>query len=1294
MRTPIDLYTLLQQLPVQKRKSSYQCITPDWEKEWERFDAKKLFNYNASMLPDELLAAMSRRGRSILDGNAAALSILTRIVDGLCGYPITPSTPIAENFAKAAAQGQKNIFGTELMYFQPSDELSAIAAVEAMACQGGRYVDNTSSQGLTLKTKNLFSVAGKRLPVVMTIMAREVSKGSISIHCGHSDFYAVRNTGWGQLVAQDNQELHELIPIAFKTAELRQVMLPFMVIGDGFVKSHALENIEVLSDDFLNFFVGPPNRLHQPDFSNPVLTGPFTDIDLTMEGQVSQDFAYRFLKRGVIAAMNMMNQLVNTDLKVVECYRTFDADLVIVIIGSGAGVVKDVIDHYRETSSLKIGLVRPVLFNPPCYEELAFGLRNAKVITVLERTSMSQNELLLADVQAALQISLRAGREGKEEHQIYGRDDMPTLLHGVYGLGSKDFNKYDVAAVIENMACCIEKKNEPILRDFYSGIQGPYTLAPRPLPGFLEKELGMTFIGIGAEGVKTSLETTALIYAGEAGSRAKFIQSGARYGAARKGSPVFMNLRIGSDVIRNASELSEHDVLVFFNEKFLAGEIMTTYVTGLNPRGLLLVNTQRNRDAVFESFPEKTVRMIKDRKIRLLTVDATGPALKALKQNLPGALLLGLINAVTGLLPQEDFQKRFKAILEKKLGEKKGETIVAANMALLQAGIEAAQNRGVKSIPGLKTGSKDTLVRQQATRFRENFGLENRAAGLPVAITEKDELGCVKPLSVINNYRELFYRDMVKPILDSKKVPWDRFLPMIPAATTQYRDMGFIGTQLPIWKPDNCIACGRCAVTCPDSALFATVTDSEVPEEAELYFKTFKKPPRGIAWDRCAMNINVIEDRCKGCGICARVCPVSALTMENKTMLEPADFLPEKFQDLDNTYGLAQTVDQLSLNHQILFVLSKLYPGKHTLCPGCSEGSISLFAFFALESLRNSPKGIETFYQGIKVLSDKNRQQIDHMIDDGFNIYAINATGCDEVSELTNPFNTRIYPSGHFGFGTASAAALGAKFSLDQAYGNNHSDVMTKIIVFAGDGAIYDIGNGPFNYALGENFDITWVIFNNEGYMNTGAQKSGATRFGCARSTSPIGDKTMGKSTLHRRIFSQATAISHVYAAKLSIDNPFFAIKILKEAIAYCGSSVVEFFSYCPQGHQGRDSIGPLVSRYMTESRQWQIQVRRPFETIDISANPEPKRVYPSSGKPFKKGVKRDAATFLDIVGMFGQYNKHIVDAEGEEIPDLVHINETVSLFRWLRNQYVAGYRESMPTEQEVEEIVKDRYRL
>ncbi|MCG6917359.1 MAG: 2-oxoacid:acceptor oxidoreductase family protein, partial [Deltaproteobacteria bacterium] len=645
MEQRVDLETLWKELPFYKiRLEQAKKREFDWQSEWHRFDAKNIFTFDISSISKRKLEQMRSREEALLDGNHAALSVLERVVDGLCGYPITPSTVIAEDFAKAAADGKKNLFGRELMYFQPSDELSAIAAVEAMACQGGRYADNTSSQGLVLKTKNLFSVAGKRLPVVMSVMAREVNKGSLSIHCGHTDFYGVRNAGWAQLVSSDNQELHDLMAVAFKVAETRQVMLPCMVIGDGFIKSHALENIRLLSNAFLEYYVGSANRLYQPDFEQRYLAGTFTDMDLTMEGQVAQDLAYRFIKRCFVAAMEMMNQILDTNHKVVECYRTEDADMVLLLMGSAAGVVKDVVDYYRKTKGWKVGLVRPVLFTPPCYEELAYGVRNAKIITVLERSGSAHNQLLMADIQAALQVSNRAGREGKKEHRIYGRRGMPTLLHGVYGLGSKDFNKYDAAATIENMKACLAGKRGRFHRDFFSGIEGPYTLKPVDLPDYQERELGMNFIGIGAEGVKTALETAALVYSQDKGEGCKHIQSGARYGAARKGAAVFMNMRISNHPIRNSSQLSEYDVLAFFNEKFASGHILQESVEGLKPQGLFVINSPRSTKEILASFPPQVKKVIKDLKVKVVALDGTRAALQHLNRNLPGAAMLGLIN--------------------------------------------------------------------------------------------------------------------------------------------------------------------------------------------------------------------------------------------------------------------------------------------------------------------------------------------------------------------------------------------------------------------------------------------------------------------------------------------------------------------------------------------------------------------------------------------------------------------------------------------------------------------------
>jgi pyruvate/2-oxoacid:ferredoxin oxidoreductase beta subunit/Pyruvate/2-oxoacid:ferredoxin oxidoreductase gamma subunit/Pyruvate/2-oxoacid:ferredoxin oxidoreductase delta subunit len=906
---------------------------------------------------------------------------------------------------------------------------------------------------------------------------------------------------------------------------------------------------------------------------------------------------------------------------------------------------------------------------------------------------MAHNQLLLGDVEAALQVSMRAGREGKPEHHIYSRDRMPTLLHGVYGLGSKDFNKYDAGAVIENMHACLQKCGGKVVRDFFAGVEGPYSLTPKPLPGYVERELGMTFIGIGAEGVKTALETACYIYSDDCGNGRKHVQSGARYGAARKGGAVFMNLRVSDYPIRNSSELTERDVLAFFNEKFLLGQILSEYVTGIREKGLFIVNTPRSAEELLASFPPEIQDIIANKQIRLVAFDATAAALKHLNRNLPGTAILGLINTQMGIIGERDFEERVGNILRGKLGKKKGLEIIESNLALLRIGASMAIDPAPACVGGL-TDSDSAASAQFAPPLPEDFGQGPGSAGLHAELTEKDQLGTIKPPNLWDDYESFFYQEMVKPVSEGRKVPWDHFLPVVPGGTSKYRDMSFIGGQLPVYDASKCTMCGICTATCPDSALYCTITDRPIPEDATRYFKSIKKAPGKLPWERFAMNINVVPEACKGCGICEQVCPTDALRMVAKTETRENDFLPEAYKAFDRTADAAPYVDTFPLMQQVLFVFSKIYPGRHTLCPGCGEGSISLLTFFAAESLRNHPQGIATFYQGIKVLSDKHQHAIEHMLDHGFNIYCINATGCNQVSELTNPFNSRVYQAGHYGFGTASAAALGAKFSLDQAYINGFKDGLTKIIVFAGDGSIYDIGNGPFNYALGESYDITWVIFNNEGYMNTGAQKSGATRFGTDRSTSPIGTRYAGKTTLHRRITAQASSISHVYTAKLTIDNPQYAIKILKEAIAYNGPSVVEFFSACPQGQQANDWAGPLISRMMVESRKWQIAVRRPFQRLDISANPDPDKIYPLQGKSFKKGVSRDPATFFDVVSMLGQYNQHIKTQEGEIIPEIIQVNETVSLFRWLRAQYLAGYRDTMPTEEEVEKIVAERYRF
>jgi pyruvate/2-oxoacid:ferredoxin oxidoreductase beta subunit len=385
--------------------------------------------------------------------------------------------------------------------------------------------------------------------------------------------------------------------------------------------------------------------------------------------------------------------------------------------------------------------------------------------------------------------------------------------------------------------------------------------------------------------------------------------------------------------------------------------------------------------------------------------------------------------------------------------------------------------------------------------------------------------------------------------------------------------------------------------------------------------------------------------------------------MEDKNKLNKKEqFLSETIYKLDKSEKIFKYINDKKILQKIMAKYSgqKFLPGGHSLCPGCGEGIIENLVFTAAEMVRENPETIEELYKSMPQLIKRfHAKGIQHMLKHSFNIYTINATGCAEVSCLSNPYNARIYQSGHYGFGTASAAALGARISLFSAFRNYYLKKLTKVIVFGGDGSFYDIGNQGLNFALGENLDITWIVYNNEAYMNTGFQKSGASRFGSNRTTSPYGLELKGKEDFHRELVVQAMAVPGVYVARLSLSNPIYCLKILKEAIAYKGPSLIEFFSPCPTG-QGlpTDDLLLEVSKMMVESRAWPVVVRKPYNGIDISANPDYDKIYPTTRKI--KNKTKSPYTFRDLVNLMGQFV-----GDKDTIEQIVIVNERQNIYRW-----------------------------
>src|SRR6187455_2439085 len=196
---------------------------------------------------------------AIIDGSEAVAHVETRISEGCCAYPITPSTTMAQLFQAAVADGRPNLWGTHLAFIEPESEHSSASAAEGFALAGGRVTNFTAGQGLVLMKEVLYVISGKRLPVVFHVGARALTSQALNIHAGHDDVMAVADTGWGVLFARNVQEAADLTAIARRVAE--ETETPFFVAQDGFLTTHTLENVQLPEDDLLREFLGDP-RLH------------------------------------------------------------------------------------------------------------------------------------------------------------------------------------------------------------------------------------------------------------------------------------------------------------------------------------------------------------------------------------------------------------------------------------------------------------------------------------------------------------------------------------------------------------------------------------------------------------------------------------------------------------------------------------------------------------------------------------------------------------------------------------------------------------------------------------------------------------------------------------------------------------------------------------------------------------------------------------------------------------------------------------------------------------------------
>ncbi|MCI9642367.1 MAG: pyruvate ferredoxin oxidoreductase [Eubacterium sp.] len=373
---------------------------------------------------------MAKRDR--LSGNEAVAEALRQInPDVMAAFPITPSTEIPQYFSKLVANGK-----VDSEFIPVESEHSAMSAVIGSEAAGARSVTATSSAGLALMWEELYLAASNRLPCVLTLVNRALS-GPININCDHSDSMGARDAGWIQIYAENNQEVYDNLVMAYRIGEHKDVMLPVMICQDGFITSHAVENINLLEDKEVKDFVGeyePENYLLNPEC--PMAVGPYSVSNYYFEAKRAQAEALKNSKQVVLDVAKEYKTISGREYGLFEEYKMEDAEEAVVIIGSAAGTTKDAVDELRAQGK-KAGLIKIRLFRPFPGSEIAEALKNVKAVALMDRTE-SYNDC--------------SGPIGSEVTTALYRAKSDCLaVNYVYGLGGRDVKVEDMIGIYSEL---------------------------------------------------------------------------------------------------------------------------------------------------------------------------------------------------------------------------------------------------------------------------------------------------------------------------------------------------------------------------------------------------------------------------------------------------------------------------------------------------------------------------------------------------------------------------------------------------------------------------------------------------------------------------------------------------------------------------------------------------------------------------------------------------------------------------------------------------------------------------
>ena len=1123
---------------------------------------------------------MARKFKT-MDGNTAAAHVSYAFTEVAGIYPITPSSPMADNVDQWAAAGRKNIFGQTVKVIEMQSEAGAAGTVHGSLAAGALTTTYTASQGLLLMIPNMYKIAGELLPGVFHVSARTVASHALNIFGDHSDVMACRQTGFAMLAESNPQEVMDLGAVAHLAAIKGRV--PFLNFFDGFRTSHEIQKIaiwdyddlaEMADWDSINEFRA---RALNPD--HPVMRGSHENGDIFFQHREACNKYYDAIPEIVEEYMGKVNAKLGTNYQLFNYYGAPDADRVIISMGSICDVAEEVID-YLNAHGEKVGLIKVRLYRPWRADKLLAAIpATCKHIAVLDRTKEpgAQGEPLYLDVVTALANA--------------GRTDI-SVIGGRYGLGSKDTPPASVFAVYEELT-----KSEP-KRQFTIGIVDDVTnmsleekLSPNTAA---EGTIEVKFWGLGGDGTVGANKNSIKIIGDHTD---KYVQAYFQYDSKKTGGVTISHLRFGDQPIRAPYYINKADFVACHVPAYIVKGF--PMVRDVKDGGVFLINCQWSHEELDKHMPAVAKRYIAEHNIQVYTINAIDKAIEIGMGKRTNTILQSAFFALAKVMPIDEAIGYMKdAATHSYL--KKGQDVVDMNHKAIDLGASAFEKF---EVPASWASAVDE-------------GKAEVLEGKPELVT--------------------MVKDIMEPVgrMDGDSLPVSAFVPHVDGTFQQgaaaYEKRG-VAVSVPAWNQDTCIQCNQCAYVCPHATIRPFALDAEEAKNAPECAKIVDfKAGKGKGLYQYSLAVSPMD--CMGCSVCVGVCPTKSLSMvplEQEAGRQPAfdymvanvtekpevtttatvpgsQFKQPLLEFSGSCAGCAETAyarlvtqvcgDRMYVSNAT--GCSSIWGGPAATSPYTvnKEGKGVAWANSLFEDNAEHGLGLHLGQKAIRnALADKTRALIamphtvpelkeaaqkwlDTMDDGEANAEATKAyiaaledglMTVDEIVAFTgSPAAKEVFGDRLPQF-QAHAKELkdsGAKFcdceacKLAKAILDQKDYLGKKSVwIFGGDGWAYDIGYGGLDHVLASGEDVNIFVFDTEVYSNTGGQASKSSNLGQVAQFAAAG-KAIGKKSLAEIVMQYG----YVYVAQVAMGaNPNQTLQAIREAEAYHGPSLIIGYSPC-----------------------------------------------------------------------------------------------------------------------------------